>query len=169
MVADWILPIFIILILLTALKNKIDIYSSFFEGVKDGLKLFNEVFPSMLSMLFAIQCLKESGLMSYIGSLIVRIAPMLDPEIWLMMLFRPFSGTASMAIMLDIFKNSGVDSLAGIMASIVQGSTDTTLYVITLYFGYIHIKKISNSLVIGLISDIAGILIAIVLTFIFFS
>lgn len=169
MVADWILPLFIVLILITALYHKTDIYGSFFQGVKEGMGLFHEVFPSMLSMLFAIHCLKESGLLEFVGNLIVKITPLLDPQIWIMMLFRPFSGTASLAIMLDIFKSIGPDSFTGIMSSIIQGSTDTTLYVITLYFGYIHIKKISNSLIIGLISDVAGILMAIVLTILFFS
>ena len=86
-----------------------------------------------------------------------------------MMLFRPFSGTASLAIMIDIFKTLGVDSFSGIMASIIQGSTDTTLYVITLYFGSVGVKKIRNSMFIGLISDLAGIAMAIFLTITFFS
>ena len=86
-----------------------------------------------------------------------------------MMLFRPISGNASLAVMIDIFKTLGVDSFAGQMASIIQGSTDTTLYVITLYFASVGVKKIKNSLAIGLISDLAGITMSILLTFYFFS
>ena len=86
-----------------------------------------------------------------------------------MVLFRPISGSASLAVLIDIFKNCGVDSLAGQMASIIQGSTDTTVYVITLYFSSVGIKKIRNSLSIGLIADIAGIGMAILLSLFFFG
>ena len=86
-----------------------------------------------------------------------------------MVFFRPISGSASLAVLVDIFQNVGVDSLAGQMASIIQGSTDTTLYVITLYFSSVGIKKIKNALSIGLIADAAGIGMAVLLALVFLS
>lgn len=169
MVTNLILPVFIFIILIVSLIKKVDSYSAFLKGVKEGLFLFNDIFGSMLSMMFAIQLLRVSGLLDSIALLFADIFLKVDPSLWAMMLFRPFSGTASLAIMIDIFKNLGVDSFSGIMASIIQGSTDTTLYVITLYFGCIGVKKIKNAMVIGLISDIVGISVAIGLTFLFFS
>lgn len=169
MVTNLILPLFIFLILVVSLFKKIDSYSAFLKGVKEGFLLFNDVFGSMLSMMFAINLLRMSGLLDFIANIFSSSILKIEPSLWAMMLFRPFSGTASLAIMIDIFKYLGVDSFSGIMASIIQGSTDTTLYVITLYFGCVGVKKIKNSMAIGLISDIVGISMAILLTFLFFS
>ena len=169
MVTNLILPLFIFLILVVSLIKKIDSYSAFLKGVKEGFLLFNYVFGSMLSMMFAINLLRMSGLLDFIANIFASSILKIEPSLWAMMLFRPFSGTASLAIMIDIFKYLGVDSFSGIMASIIQGSTDTTLYVITLYFGCVGVKKIKNSMAIGLISDIVGISMAILLTFLFFS
>ncbi|WP_273401609.1 spore maturation protein [Traorella massiliensis] len=169
MVTNLILPLFIFLILVVSLIKKVDSYSAFLKGVKEGFLLFNDVFGSMLSMMFAINLLRMSGLLDFIANIFASSILKIEPSLWAMMLFRPFSGTASLAIMIDIFKYLGVDSFSGIMASIIQGSTDTTLYVITLYFGCVGVKKIKNSMAIGLISDIVGISMAILLTFLFFS
>ena len=169
MVTNLILPLFIFLILVVSLIKKIDSYSAFLKGVKEGFLLFNDVFGSMLSMMFAINLLRMSGLLDFIANIFASSILKIEPSLWAMMLFRPFSGTASLAIMIDIFKYLGVDSFSGIMASIIQGSTDTTLYVITLYLGCVGVKKIKNSMAIGLISDIVGISMAILLTFLFFS
>ena len=169
MVTNLILPLFIFLILVVSLIKKVDSYSAFLKGVKEGFLLFNDVFGSMLSMMFAINLLRMSGLLDFIANIFTSSILKIEPSLWAMMLFRPFSGTASLAIMIDIFKYLGVDSFSGIMASIIQGSTDTTLYVITLYFGCVGVKKIKNSMAIGLISDIVGISMAILLTFLFFS
>lgn len=169
MVTNLILPIFIFIILIVALIKRVDAYSAFIKGIGEGFLLFNDVFSSMLSMMFAINLLRISGLLDFIASIFSNYLLNIDSSLWAMMLFRPFSGTASLAIMIDIFKNLGVDSFSGIMASIIQGSTDTTLYVITLYFGCVGVKKIKNSMVIGLISDVVGISVAILLTFLFYS
>lgn len=169
MVTNLILPLFIFLILVVSLIKKVDSYSAFLKGVKEGFLLFNDVFGSMLSMMFAINLLRMSGLLDFIANIFASSILKIEPSLWAMMLFRPFSGTASLAIMIDIYKYLGVDSFSGIMASIIQGSTDTTLYVITLYFGCVGVKKIKNSMAIGLISDIVGISMAILLTFLFFS
>ena len=168
-ITNLILPIFIGIILIVSLIKRVDSYQAFLKGVKEGFGLFNDVFGSMLSMMFAINLLRNSGFIDFIASIFSKFLMNIDASLWAMILFRPFSGTASMAIMVDIFKNLGVDSFHGQMASIIQGSTDTTLYVITLYFGVIGVKKIKNSMIIGLISDIVGISVAVLLTFFFFS
>lgn len=144
-------------------------YNSFLNGVKDGLFLFVQVYPTMLAMSFAIELLRSSKILDYFSYLISIICKDLPSQIIPMVLFRPFSGSATMALLVDIFKTCGVDSFAGIMGSIIQGSTDTTLYVISLYFAHIGIKNIKNSLSIGLIADIAGISMAILLSYLFFA
>ena len=164
-----ILPLFVGIILIVAIVKKVDAYNHFIHGVKDGFSLFNDVFPAMLGMIFAIAMLKESGLLMAIADFFSQFIETIPKEIWPMILFRPISGNASLAVLIEIFKTVGTDSFAGIMASIIQGSTDTTLYVITLYFASVGVKKIKNSLFIGLISDFIGISVAILLSFYFFS
>ncbi len=169
MSSQLILPLLILGIFIYSLTKKVDIYASFIRGVKDGLGLFIDIYPSLLAMSFAIALLKESGLLIFISDLLTHGLPMIPSEVIPMCLFRSFSGSTTLVILVDIFQTSGVDSFAGIMASIIEGSTDTTFYVISLYFSYVKIKDISNSLWIGLFADLIGIICAILLTYTFFS
>ena len=168
MLSSAILPIALMIILICAWMKKTDAYGSFIFGVQEGWGMFNDIFPAMLSMMLAVNLLEASGLMSWFSSLFRWIRE-IPPQIWPMVFFRPISGSASLAILQNIFNNLGPDSFAGILGSIIQGSTDTTFYVISLYFASIGVKKIKNSLAIGLISDIAGISMAILLSIYFFS
>lgn len=166
---SYILPIVVFIICLFALLRRVNAYHSFIEGVKDGVFLFGDIYPALLAMMCAITLLRESGLMEVICNAIASLIQGIPKEIWPMVFFRPISGNASLAVLVDIFKTCGVDSLQGIMASIIQGSTDTTFYVITLYFSSVGIKKTRNALPIGLLADAAGISMAILLTILFFS
>lgn len=160
---DYILPILVLWIVGVALWKRVSAYHAFCDGVKDGMGLFFDIYPALLAMMCAISLLRESGLMDMICSTLAGRIDSIPKEIWPMVFFRPISGNASLAVLIDIFQVCGVDSLAGNMASIIQGSTDTTVYVITLYFSSVGIRKIKNSLAIGLLADIAGISMAIVL------
>lgn len=164
---DAILPTLLLLIFIYALCKKVNAYKVFVDGVKEGLGLFLSIYPSLLAMMCAISLLRTSGLMDALISLFSRIS-YVPANIWPMMLFRPISGSASLAILVDIFQNQGVDSYVGVMGSILQGSTDTTLYVISLYFSHVQITKIKNALSIGLIADVAGMGMAIILTWFYF-
>lgn len=148
------------------IKRK-DAYGSFVKGAKEGLGLFSDVFPSLLAMMLAVSLLRQTGLFTLLGQKLQPVFKGIPIDVFAMSLFRPISGGASTAIMIDIFKNSGADSLAGKMASVIQGSTDTTFYVITLYFSSVGIKKIKNSLWIGLFADLVGISIGIILVSLF--
>lgn len=167
--SSFILPALVLLIFVIALCKRVPAYSVFLSGVKDGMGLFLDIYPALLAMMCAISLLRESGLMDIISGLFQFVSTQIPAQIWPMVLFRPISGSASLAVLIDIFQTCGVDSLAGMMASIIQGSTDTTVYVITLYFSSVGIKKIGNSLSIGLIADIAGIGMAILLTLLIFT
>lgn len=165
----YIMPMIVLSIFVIAILRRVKAYTSFVSGVKDGLALFGDIYPALLAMMFAITLLRESGLMDVICDFIASYIKAIPSQIWPMVFFRPISGNASLAVLADIFQTSGVDSLAGNMASIIQGSTDTTIYVITLYFSSVGIKKIKNALSIGLIADVAGISMAILLSMLFFS
>ncbi|MEG1475247.1 MAG: spore maturation protein [Longicatena sp.] len=166
---DYILPLIVLAIVGYALVKRVCAYDAFMEGIKDGIYLFGDVFPALLGMMFAISMLRESGLMQILCDSITNYIKGIPASVWPMVFFRPISGNASLALLVDIFKVSGVDSLAGHMASMIQGSTDTTVYVITLYFSSVGVKKIKNALSIGLLADVAGISMAILLSLLFFS
>lgn len=167
--STYILPCVVLFVIVTAMIKRVNAYAVFIEGIKDGMNLFLDVYPALLAMMCAISLLRESGLMQLFSDAVAHVTTAIPAEIWPMILFRPISGNASLAVLIDIFQTCGVDSLAGIMASIIQGSTDTTVYVITLYFSSVGIRKIKSSLSIGLIADIAGIGAAIILTLLFFG
>lgn len=165
-----IIPIFVIFIIFFGVKKKVNVYDVFLEGAKEGLITTFNIFPAVIAMIFAINIFLDSNVLGFIIKL---LTPMLGNitfplEIIPMALLRPISGTASLAIMNDIFKSFGPDSFVGRLASVLQGCTDTTVYVIALYFGTVKITKIKHSLWVGLFADLVGILMAIFLTNLFF-
>ena len=160
---DWILPVLIAALFIWALIRGVNAYQSFVNGVKEGLELFVSIYPAMLAMLFMVAVLDQSGLMLRISTFFQQLFPQIPASLWPMAIFRPISGNASLAILHSIFANEGVDSLAGFVGSILQGATDTTFYVI------VGIRKIGNSLLIGIIADIAGITAAFLLGLHFFA
>lgn len=169
-VSKIILPIFIIIIIFYGFKKKINIYDTFLEGAKDGLVTVFNIFPAIIAMIFAINIFIDSNVLSFIINLFIpsKYVSINLYNILPMALLRPVSGTASLAIMNNIFQIYGPDSFIGRMASILQGCTDTTIYVIALYFGSIKISKIRYALKVGLFADLIGILVAILLTHLFF-
>ena len=165
-----ILPIFIIIIIFYGVKKKVNVYDTFLEGAKEGLQTTFSIFPSVIAMIFAINIFLDSNVLGFILKLLNHLLGniTIPIEIIPMAILRPISGTASLAIMNDIFASFGPDSFIGRLASILQGCTDTTIYVIALYFGTIKITKIRHALWTGLFADLIGIVAAIILTNLFF-
>lgn len=165
-----ILPIIILIIIIYGVKKKINIYETFLEGAKEGLVTTFTIFPAIIAMIFAINIFLDSNFLEFVIKLISPIIGNVKYpiELFPMAILRPISGTASLAIMNDIFASYGADSFAGRLASILQGCTDTTVYVIALYFGTIKVTKIRYSLWVGLFADLVGIVMAIILTNLFF-
>ncbi len=160
-----ILPIIIIIIIIYAFSKKIDIYNTFLDGAKEGLITVFNIFPSIMAMIFAINIFLDSNILNTLASVIKFNIP---TPIIPMALLRPISGTASLAIMNDIYILYGPDSYLGRLSSIIEGCTDTTIYVIALYFGSIKIKNIRYALIVGLFADLVGIIAAFILTNLFF-
>lgn len=165
-----ILPIFIFGIIFYGLKKKINIYDSFLEGAKEGLVTTFSIFPAVIAMIFAINIFLDSGVLNFIASFFTSFLKTfhIEFEILPMALLRPISGNASLAIMNEIFMKFGPDSFTGRLASVLQGCTDTTVYVIALYFGTVKITKIKHALSVGLFADLVGIIMAFILTNLFF-
>jgi len=165
-----VIPLFVFFVVFYGFIKKVNLYDSFLEGAKEGLHISVNIFPNVLAMVFAINIFLDSNfvyeILRVFEGFLMKVNIPLD--ILPMAILRPISGTATLAIMNDIFMNYGPDSYAGRLASVLQGCTDTTIYVLALYFGSIGVKKIRYSLVVGLIADLIGITIAFILTAIFF-
>lgn len=165
-----ILPLLVLYIILYGFKKKVNIYDEFLLGAKDGLITTFKIIPNIVAMIFAINILIKSNIIS---DMFLFLEPYLDKlslssEILPMTFLRSISGTSTLAIMTNIFKDYGPDSIMGLLASTIQGSSDTTFYVIALYYGSIGIIKNRYALGVGLFSDFCGIIAAFLLVYIFF-
>jgi spore maturation protein B len=162
------IPLFILFVILYSLYKKNNAYNSFIKGTKEGLSLFKEVFPSVCAMLLAVTLLKNCGLIDDLKNIVNSYIPYtnLFSDILPMVIFRPISGSASIAL-LDQICSSGGDSFSCKVASTIQGSTDTTIYVLSLYFTSVGITKWKHALQVGLLADAIGITSGILLAVLF--
>lgn len=166
-----ILPIIVLSILITAFIKKVNIYDKFLEGAKEGLIMTFKIAPNIFAMIFAVNIFIKSSFLSDIFSFITPVLTKMNitSEIIPMCFLRSISGTSTLGIMANIFETYGPDSIMGYLASIIQGSSDTTLYVIALYFGSVGITKSRYALKAGLFADLIGIIVSFILVYFFFS
>lgn len=169
-VSIYIIPVLLIISIVLAIIKKKDAYHAFINGAKEGLALSVEVIPSVVAMLSAVIVLRSSGLIQDIGTWIGKLVPngAYFANLTPMIFFRPISGNASLAILSDLCKTDP-DGLLCKSASIIQGSTDTTFYVIALYFTSVQVHKWRHTLKAALFADFVGILLAIIFSLIFFT
>lgn len=156
-------PMVILLIIVYGVIEKNKVYDTFIEGAKEGMQVVVNIFPTLVGIFLAVGALRSSGLIELIINIIKPIIETLriPAEIMPLALLRPISGSASMAVATDIIAKNGVDSLIGLIASTIMGSTETTLYTIALYTSAVGIKKIRFVLIAALIADITGMLISV--------
>ena len=149
--------------------KKVDIYDTFIQGVKESFGMITNLFPTFIAMILAINLFINSGFLDFVFTLLKPFFNLINVpiEIFPIAIIRPLSGSASLAYLNNIFLNYGLDSFIGLLSSVMQGCTDTTFYIITLYFGSIGIKKIRYSLFAGLCADLIGIIASIVIVNIF--
>ena len=169
-ISNLIIPNMDLSVVIYGIYKKINIYDVFIEGAKESFEMIFTIFPYLLGMMLAINLFLHSNFLEIISNF---ISPVLDLigipfDIVPMAIMRPISGNSSLAILNNIFLNYGPDSFIGRLASTIQGSTDTTFYVLTLYFGSVGIKKIRYSLLAGLFADLIGIIASIMIVKIFF-
>lgn len=167
----WAIPGIIILILLYATFQRIPVYESFVEGAKDGFGTAIKIIPHLVGMMVAVSIFRASGALDYFLQFIAPVLAFLKipVDILPLALIRPISGAGALAITTDIIEHFGPDSFLGRLASTMQGSTDTTLYVLTVYFGAVGIRKIGYALKVGLWADVAGAVAAIIIVTIVFG
>jgi len=163
----------IIAFLLGALRKRIDVYEVFIEGAKDGIQISLKIIPYIVGMLVAISVLRNSGILGFVVSGFTWVFTQLGfntdftPALPTA-LMKPISGSGSRAMMIDAMKTYGVDSFVGRLACIFQGSADTTFYIVARYFGSVGIKRTRYSIPYGLLADLAGIVAAILVAYLFF-
>lgn len=153
-----------------AIRKKVNVFDEFTEGALEGLKMAFSIFPYLMAMIFGINILLKSDILNHIFLFLRPLCSKihLPVEVLPMAFIRPISGNASFAIMIDILKTYGVDSYLGRIVSVMQGATDTTIYVISLYFGSVGIKNIRYALKAGLFADLITLIVSILLVSIFF-
>ncbi|WP_417550753.1 nucleoside recognition domain-containing protein [Methylophaga sp.] len=164
----------VIAFIVAAAWQRVNAYEAFIEGAKEGFSTAVMIIPYLVAMLVAIGVFRASGALDLFaeGIRAVVVAVGLDDRFIDALptaLMKPFSGSGARAMMIDTMEVHGADSFAGRLASIVQGSTETTFYVLAVYFGAVGIQKIRHAVACGLAADVAGITAAIVVAYWFFG
>lgn len=158
------MPLIILMIVLYGFLEKKEVFDKFLEGAKDGIKIIVNIFPTLIGLFLAVGALRSSGIIDIIVQCLEPILHLIDfpSEIMPLAILRPISGSSSIAIATDIMKNFGVDSQMGILASVIMGATETTLYTIAVYSSSVKIKKTRFVLIASLTADIVGIITSVV-------
>ena len=169
------LLLFIIIgIIIGGAYKKVSVFDAFIEGAKNGFDVIVKIIPYLVAMLVAIRVFRDSGAMQYILNGLTYLIQLTGVNTEFIgalpvAIMKPLSGSGARGMMLDIFQTQGPDSFVGKLASIFQGSADTTVYIIALYFGSVGIKKVRYALWAGIFADIIGVVIAIVIGYTFFK
>jgi spore maturation protein B len=156
------IPFLVLVFLGAALWKKVKVYDTFIDGAKEGFSVAVRIIPYLVGMLVAIGVFRASGALE----LLVRVIDPLGRWIGMpaealpMILMRPLSGSGSLGLMSDIMKTYGPDSFIGVLVSTIYGSSETTFYVIAVYFGAVGIKNTRHAIAAGLMADVAGALAA---------
>jgi len=167
----WAIPLIIVFIPLYGYYRKVSVYESFVDGAKDGFDTAIKIIPHLVGMMVAISVFRASGALDWIISF---FRPLIDTlgvpsEVLPLAFLRPITGAGSLAFTTDLIREFGPDSMIGKIASTVQGSTDTTLYVLIVYFGAVGIRRSKYALKVGLISDLVGFIAAIAVCMLVFG
>lgn len=156
---SYIIPVIVLLFVSVGLLRKVPIFETFCEGAVKGLKTIVTIAPTLVGLITAVTMLRESGAIDALVTLFSPLAQKLGfpAEIVPVAILRPVSGGGSTALLIDIFENLGPDSFTGKIVSVMAGSTETTFYAITLYYGSVGIKKIRHTLIAGLAADFTAV------------
>ena len=159
---DYVVPILLLAAALAALRKQENTYDLLLSGAADGLKLMLSLIPALILLLTAVTMLRASGAIEAISQFLAPVFSFfgITPETAILILVRPISGSAALAVGADLMANYGVDSLVGRTAAVMLGSTETTFYTVSVYFGAAGIKKTRYTIPAALIADFTGFLVA---------
>lgn len=159
----WALPTILILILTMGLVKKIPLYEVFTDGAKDGFKVAVNIIPYLVAIIVGVSMFRASGIIEMLESCFAGIlsAMHISADILPLMIIRSISGSAALGLFSDIANNLGPDDYATKLAAVTVGSSETTFYVLAVYFGSVGISKLRYALIVGLLADFIGIVAAI--------
>lgn len=170
MISSFFIPFIVLFVILYGSFKKINVYDSFIAGAKEGMPIVISMFPSLLAMILGVNIFLNSTFLDYFLNFLKPFLNIIKipTEVLPIAIMRPLSGSFGLALINDMYKNNGPDSLISILSSVIQGSSDTTIYIITLYFGTVGIKKIKYALWVGLLADLFMIICALIIVPLFF-
>ena len=157
------IPFILLVFLGWGFFRKVKVYEVFVEGEKDGFHTAVRIIPYLVAMLVAIAVFRASGAMDLLTAILAPVTSLIGmpAETLPMAIMRPLSGSGSLGVMTELMKTHGPDSIIGIMASTMYGSSETTFYVLAVYFGAVSIKNTRHAVPVGLIADVVGMLAAV--------
>ena len=155
---DYIVPLILFTASAGALRKKENAYELLLDGAADGLRLLLSILPALILLLTAVHMLKASGAVEILSALLSPVFSLfgIPPETAMLVLIRPVSGSAALAVGADLMREYGVDSLIGRTVAVMLGSTETTFYTISVYFGAAGIKKTRYTIPAALFADFIG-------------
>lgn len=172
--SNFLLLALLVIFLIGALVKRVNAYEAFIEGAKEGFNTAVTIIPYLVAMLVAIGMLRASGaLPAFVEGVRTLVIGLGFDAAWVdalpTMLMKPLSGSGARAMMIETMQASGADSFAGRLASIVQGSSETTFYVLAVYFGSVGIKRVRHAVAGGLVADLGGFVAAVLAAYLFFG
>lgn len=170
-ISNFMIPFLVFVVILYGILKKIPVYDTFILGAKESFEMVMTLFPCMLGMLLGVNLFLKCGILNSVFEFLEPFFSILHfpVELLPMAVLRSVSGSTTLAMMNNFFATYGPDSFIGRLASVIQGSSDTTLYVLTLYFGSIGVIKTKYALKVGLISDFLGIVASVIVVWLFFG
>ena len=159
---EFIMPAFAAIIVLFGLVRRVPVFDTFIAGAKEGFSTLYNIAPTILGLIFAVGLLRSSGAIDVIGTALSHVAGAVGfpTEVVPMAMLRPVSGSGSTALLVSVFEDYGPDSFAGRVASVLAGSSETTFFATTMYFGSIGIKKIRHTLAAAIAADLTAMILS---------
>ncbi len=157
------IPLVLLVFLGWGIAKRVKVYEVFVEGAKEGFNVAVRIIPYLVAMLVAIGIFRASGAMDLLSMLLAPITSLIGmpAEALPMALMRPLSGSGSLGLMTELMKTHGPDSFIGVLVSTMYGSTETTFYVLAVYFGAVSIRNFRHAVAAGIIADVVGMLAAV--------
>ena len=157
-ISRWAIPFLLLIIPVVGFLRKVPVYEAFVEGAEEGFTTAVKIIPFLVGMMVAISVFRASGAMEALSHAVEPLTSRMGvpSEVLPLAIMRPLSGSAVLGMATELMKTHGPDSLIGRLASVMQGTTDTTFFVLTIYFGSVGIKKYRYSIVTGLTADVTG-------------
>lgn len=170
LISVWLLPVIIVFILLYGLYKKTPCYETFVDGAKEGLTVSIKILPYLVAIIVSVSMFRASGAIEFLSDILSKPLEYLKipADTLPIMITRSLSGSGTLGIFSEIVNSTGADSYASKLSAIIVGSSETTFYVLAVYFGAVGIKKIRYALIVGLLADLFGIIMAVIVARYFF-